>query len=78
MVKKKQYEKNPYIDTVVSAIRVCAYEYGQARSDLEKDPEDERAVIAKNFCTDFISWLQDTTGMTGVELLAVIMRMTED
>ena len=77
MAKKKRYEENPYIEVVVRAISVCANEYGEAKIALEKNTNDERAMVSKNFCTDFIVWLQETTGLSGLELLAMIIKMTE-
>ncbi|MBP3897467.1 MAG: hypothetical protein J6D57_06520 [Mogibacterium sp.] len=77
MAKKKKYAENPYIDAVVGAISVCACEYGEAKITLEENPNDERAMVSKNFCTDFIVWLQETTGLPRLELLAMIIKMTE-
>ena len=77
MAKKKKYEENPYADTVVRAIECCVYDYGESKTALEKDPEDEVAKAVNDFCIGFIDWLQETTGIEGWDLLEVIMKMTE-
>ena len=75
---KKRYEKNPYAYAVVNALCCFARDYADAKSDLEKKPGDEHAMIVINFCMDFADWLHDATGFCRQQIGQMILKMAEE
>ena len=75
---KKRYEKNPYAYAVVNALCCFARDYADAKSDLEKKPGDEHAMIVINFCMDFADWLHDATGFSRQQIGQMILKMAEE
>ena len=75
---KKRYEKNPYAYAVVNALCCFARDYADAKTDLEKKPGDEHALIVIDFCIDFADWLHDATGFSRQEIGQMILKMAEE
>ena len=75
---RKRYEKNPYAYAVVNALCCFARDYADAKTDIEKNPRDEHAVIVMDFCMDFADWLQDATGFNKQQIGQMILKMAEE
>ena len=63
---------------MVNALCCFARDYADAKSDLEKKPGDEHAMIVINFCMDFADWLHDATGFSRQQIGQMILKMAEE
>ena len=75
---KKRYEKNPYAYAVVNALCCFARDYADAKTDLEKKPGDEHALIVIDLCIDFADWLHDATGFSRQQIGQMILKMVKE
>lgn len=74
---KKYYARNPYVYGMVNVLVSFCRDYADAQKALEKNPEDVRGIMVRDYCFGFADWLSAATGLDRKGIGEMLLKMME-
>ena len=75
---KMNYARNPYVYGMVNVFVSFCRDYADAQKALERNPEDIRGVMVRDYCFAFADWLSAATGLDRKGIGEMLLKMMED
>ncbi len=57
-----KYRTNPYVYGMVNVLSSFCRDYAEANRALERNPNDTRCMMIREYCYDFARFMSETTG----------------